>query len=163
MRLRPRLGQGVGRGVRRPTRPGGDRTGRGGDGSRGRSIGRFSSASTPLSWPSTALGPGRPGGSAGNNFAVRRRERGVLDRSEIHETDVAGALAGRPGAIVAGRGGCKPGTSGVIRSARRSAIGSGSAMRTAGSAPGLVRWERLAGFLAGPAILGVQVAQLTGS
>jgi hypothetical protein len=104
---------------------------------------------------------GPPRRLAGNNFAVRRSERGVLDQSEIHENDVAGALAGRPGAIVvvaAARAGH------VRRYPLREAIG--DRLRF-GHAYGQLRagrwsrWARLAGFFAGPAILGVQAARLS--
>ena len=108
-------------------------------------------------------GPGSrpPRRLAGNNFAVRRSDLGVLDRPEIHETDVAGALAGRPGALLPSRQ-LEPGTSADTRSARRSAIACGSAMRTADSGRALVtRWARVGGVFAGPAILGVQAARLT--
>jgi len=106
-------------------------------------------------------GSGPPRRLAGNNFAVRRSDCGVLDRPEIHETDVAGALAGRPGALVAvaaARAGH------VRRYPLREAIG--DRLRF-GHAYGRLRagrwsrWARVAGFLAGPAILGVQAARLT--
>ena len=104
---------------------------------------------------------GPPRRLAGNNFAVRRSGCGILDRSEIHETDVAGALAGGPGALVAvaaARAGH------VRRYPLREAIG--DRLRF-GHAYGRLRagrwsrWARLAGFFAGPAILGVQTARLT--
>jgi hypothetical protein len=98
---------------------------------------------------------------AGNNFAVRRSDRGILDGPEIHENDVAGALASDSGAIV------------TVAAARvrhircyslREAIG--DRLRF-GHAYGRLRggrwsrWSRLAGLFAGPAILGVQAARLT--
>ena len=113
------------------------------------------------SWPGTASGAGPPRRLAGNNFAVRRSDRGVLDRSEIHETDVAGALAGRPGASSRSRR-LEPGTSAGIRSAEaigdRLRFGHAYGRLRAGR---WSRWVRVAGFFAGPAILGVQTARST--
>jgi hypothetical protein len=99
---------------------------------------------------------------SGNNFAVRRCDRlgEVLARHEIHEVDVARALAGHDGGTA-----MVPGASAghVRRYAPREAIGDrlrfGRAYgrQRAGSWP---VWVCVSGLFAGPAILGVQAARL---
>jgi hypothetical protein len=104
---------------------------------------------------------GPPTRLAGNNFAVRRRSAVGLDGPEIHETDVARMLGGPGGRLV----GVAAARAGHVRSyAPRDAIG--DRLRF-GHAYGQLRarsWSpraRLAGFFAGPLILGVQAARLS--
>ena len=98
---------------------------------------------------------------AGNNFAVRRCVDNVLDGPEIHETDVAEVFAGQAGALVV----VESAIAGHVRRyALREAIG--DRLRF-GHEYGRLRarsWPaaaRVAGFFAGPAILGVQALRLT--
>jgi hypothetical protein len=111
--------------------------------------------------PGAGAGAGAPARLAGNNFAVRRCALDALDRHEIHETEIAAALAGRAGGLVAVAA-ARVGH--VRRYALREAIGDRLRFGYDYGRLRAGRWPRgvrLAGLCAGPLILGVQAARLT--
>jgi hypothetical protein len=106
-------------------------------------------------------GAGSPWRLAGNNFAVRRCAGDALAPHEIHETEVAAALAGRAGALVAAAG-ARVGH--VRRFALRQAIGDRLRFGRDYGRLRAGRWPqaaRLMSLCAGPLVLGVQAARLT--